>query len=111
MSELQGAYPGALRADAGGVALVKIPALDLPDGCKPPSTEALVVLDTAQPKPRLLLRTKPVTPAGVCPRNVSPETVAGEAWFGFSYNVSWDEARHSAVQFVLSALRRFAKNE
>jgi len=111
VAELLEAYRGAQRADDGGRALVRLKEVGLPEGCVPATTAALVILDPGQPKPRVLVRDKPRTPAGVDPRNVSPEIVAGETWYTFSYNVAWDENKHTAVQFVESALRRFAKNE
>lgn len=111
VGELCEAYPSATVAREGALTLVKLPKAHLPAGCLPASTEALVVLDVAQEKPRLLLKVKPRTPAGVEPRNVNPEAVAGESWFCFSFNLAWDKERHTAVQFVQGALRRFAKNE
>lgn len=111
VSELLEAYPRAQRTEDGGRVLVRLREAHLPQGCVPATTGALVILDPAQPKPRVLLNEKPRTPGNVDPRNVSPETVAGETWYTFSYNVAWDESRHTAMQFVESALRRFAKNE
>jgi hypothetical protein len=109
--ELLEKYAGSQSALDGGRVLVRLPVVHLPEGCVPPSTEALIILDPAQAKPRLLVRDKPRTPTGAHPRNVSPETAGGEAWHSFSYNVAWQEGKHTAVQFVESALRRFAKNE
>lgn len=110
-SELQAAYPQAQTAEDAGRKLVKLPTVQLPPGCAPSTTSALVVLDGAQPKPRLLVKHKPTTPGGATPRNVNAEIVGGESWFAFSYNVSWDENRHTGQQFVEAAVRRFAKNE
>lgn len=110
VAELREIYEVSVSVE-GGNTFVKIKEAYFPQGCSPPKTEALVILDQAQPKPRLLVRHKPTTPKGVTPRNVSPEMAVGEAWFGFSYNVVWDEGKHSATQFVESALRRFAKDE
>jgi hypothetical protein len=109
--ELQQTYPGTLRAEDAGKTLVRLSGLAFPAGCVPATTDVLVVLDPSQPKPRPLVKHKPKTPRGVEPRNVNPENVGGECWFGFSYNVVWDENRHSAQQFVESAMRRFAKDE
>ena len=111
VAELSEAYTGAAEAREGAATLVKLPNVQLPAGCQPSSTQALVVLDRGQEKPRLLLKTKPRTPAGTDPRNVSPETIAGSGWFSFSFSLAWEKDRHTAVQFVEGALRRFAKNE
>lgn len=111
VSELSDAYQGAERAQEGTLTCVRLPQVVFPKGCQPPTTSALVMLDQNQPKPRLLVRQKPNTPGGVVPRNVNAEIVMGEAWFGFSYNVAWEEGRHTAPQLVESSLRRFAKNE
>ncbi|SRR5713101_353299 len=111
VSELQEAYPGATVAREGRTVMVKLKQVHFPHGCLPESTEALVLLDPAQPKPRILVRHKPRTPGGMDPRNVNSESAASESWFGFSYNVPWEEGRHTAVQFVASAMRRFARDE
>jgi hypothetical protein len=111
VAELIEAYRGAQRADDGLRTLVRLEEARLPEGCVPSSTAALVIFDPSQPTPRLLVRDKPRTPGGVDPRNVSPEAVAGEGWYSFSYKIAWEESKHTAVQFVESALRRFARNE
>jgi hypothetical protein len=111
VAELSEAYPGAAAAREGAVTLVRLRRVHLPSGCQPPATEAVVVLDPGQPKPRLLIKARPKTPAGVEPRNVNPETIGGEGWYGFSFNLVWDAARHTAAQFVEGMLRRFVKNE
>src|SRR6267378_3289086 len=111
VTELRRGYPGAERADEGYVALVRLPLINFPLGCQPLSTRGIVILDPGQPKPRLLIEDRPKTPGGATPRNVNLEMAGGEAWFCFSFNVPWDENRHSALQFVESALRRFAKDE
>jgi hypothetical protein len=110
-SELERTSVGVLRTEDAGRTLLRVKGARFPTGCIPGSTDALVVLDPAQPKPRLLVKDKPRTPKGMEPRNVNPETVAGESWFCFSYNVAWDEGRHTAMQFVEGAIRRFAKDE
>lgn len=111
VAELLEAYRESQRAEDAGRVLVRLREVRLPEGCVPATTAALVLLEAGQAKPRVLVREKPRTPAGADPRNVSPEIVAGETWHSFSYNVAWDENKHTAVQFVESALRRFAKNE
>jgi hypothetical protein len=111
VSELREAHPGITFAQDANRTLLKIANVVLPTGCTPEATDALVVLDPTQPKPRLLVKNKPRTPAGVEPRNVNPECVAGESWFGFSFNIAWDDTRHTAEQFLQGAIRRFAKNE
>ncbi|MBZ5694388.1 MAG: hypothetical protein LAN36_03400 [Acidobacteriia bacterium] len=100
-----------LYTEDGGRILLKLGGVEFPRGCVPAVTEALVVLDATQPKPRLLVKHKPKTPGSVDPRNVNPEAIAGDSWFGFSYNIAWDESRHTARQFVEGAMRRFAKDE
>lgn len=109
--EIQQNFPKSTHAHDAGRTLIRLSQLHLPTGCTPPVTDGLVILDPAQPKPRLLVKEKPRTPRGTDPRNVNPETVAGESWFGFSYNITWDESRNGAQQFVEGALRRFAKDE
>lgn len=105
------ARSGVLRTQEAGRTLLKLGPVNLPQGCIPGTTEALVILDPAQAQPRVVVKDKPKTPRGIDPRNVNPETVGGEGWYGFSYRVPWDETRHTAEQFIESALARFAKNE
>ena len=111
VAELCEAYPGAQVLRDGGVVCVKPGVRDFPDGCKPASTEVLVRLQASEQAPRVFVRNKPTTPGGVIPRNVNPEIVAGESWFGFSFSLVWDPERNTAEQFLEGALRRFAKNE
>lgn len=111
ITEILEAYPGSRQAREGNSIFVRLARVYLPEGCLPACTEALVILEPSRPKPRLLVRDKPTTPTGRQPRNVSPEMAGGETWHAFSYNVAWQENKHTAVQFIESALRRFARNE
>ncbi len=111
IKELAEEYTDAICLEEGGRTLVKIPSVDLPDGCSPASTTALVVLDEGQPTPQLFLKTLPTLPNGKTPRSVSAATFAGDSWHGFSFKQQWDENSHTAVQFVEGRLRRFALSE
>lgn len=109
-AELRAAFPDAKSARDGTQTLVRLASVFFPKGCQPASSEALVVLDP-QAAPQLYLKQIPTRPDGGVPRSTGTTTVAGEAWCTFSYNLQWDENRHSAEQFVLGRLRRFALNE
>ncbi len=108
-AELKEQYPGATSARDGARTLVKLPKVYLPPGCKPEATESLVALDPGAPKPELFIRSWPTLPNGAQPSS-SAVTVAGESWFTYSFNVRWDEQRHTALQFVEGKFRRFALN-
>jgi len=110
-AELLAEYDGASEATEGQVVFIRLPKVFFPDGCKPATTSALVVLDPNQSAPKLLIRAAPQLPNGVAPKSVGPEGAAGEGWFTFSFNQPWDENTHTAVQFVEGRLRRFAKAE
>lgn len=109
--ELTREYPGASSAVDGSLTLVKLPEVFFPDGCKPDRSAALVVLDPQQAAPRLLLKQLPMLKNGRAPRSVGSETIAGEGWHSFSFNQPWNEATHTALQFVEGRLRRFARDE
>lgn len=110
VSELKVAFPGARTAGDGAQTLVRLPSVPFPRGCQPAASEALVVLDP-QAAPQLHLKVIPSRPDGGRPRSTGTTTVAGESWCTFSFNMQWDESRHSAEQFVHGRLRRFALNE
>ena len=104
-SELKEDYRGAVSAKDGALTLVRLPEVHLPPGCQPASTEALVALDPAKPKPDFYIKVIPSThgaqpPHGAC-------VVGGDNWCTFSYNLRWTED-HTAIQFVEGMLRRFA---
>ena len=110
VSELKESYEGIVTAQDGGKTLAKLLEVRFPDGCKPASTAALVALDPQQPKPQLFLKLVPTLSSG---RQVNTNlvTIGGESWFTYSFNLTWDENTHTAVQFVEGQLRRFARNE
>ena len=109
VSELIDNYTDAAEAQDGGRTLVKLPAVQLPPGCQPSSTDVIVVFTPGASKPDLVVRTAPRLPNGALP-NTSSMMVAGENWVTYSFNLEWDADRHSAVQFVEGKLRRFALN-
>ncbi len=93
---------------SAGQTLIKIDELALPRGCSPPTTPVLVVVQQGQPRPQVYVRPGTKASGGVEPRSTSVVQVEGEAWLQFSYSFPWDENTNSLVQFVESALRRFA---
>lgn len=111
VEELAAEYVGAARADEGQRTLIKLPKVTFPSGCDPTDTSALVVLEEQQPAPQLFVKQVPALPNGKVPRSVNPMPLAGETWYSFSFNQSWDENVHTAVQFVEGRLRRFALSE
>jgi hypothetical protein len=109
VSELKEEYPDAKIARDGEKTLVKLPSVYFPVGCKPEKATALVLIEPTQPQPQLLLQIIPLLPNGGSV-SASPMTIAGEAWFTYSFNLQWDEHRHTAFQFVEGRLRRFSLN-
>ena len=94
---------------ATGQTLIRLEEVALPQGCTPATTPVLVVCD-GQPRPQIYVKPGIKVPNGAEPRSTSRVQVEGEEWLQFSYNFSYDE-RHSLVQFIGAALRRFAKLE
>lgn len=107
-SELKDAYGGATVTTDGGRRLVRLPALQLPDGCKPSSTVGLVVLDPTAAKPDLVLKEVPTMKSGSRPA-VGTIGIAGESWQSYSFNLQWEEEKHTAIQFVEGKLRRLGR--
>jgi hypothetical protein len=105
------AFPGTRTARDDVRTLVRIPFVCFPEGCEPEGTEALVVFSPGAPLPELFLKCIPARPDGGVPRSTATTMVGGESWCTFSFNLTWDHTRHSAEQFVLGRLRRFALNE
>ena len=106
--ELKAAYPAATATTEGGRKLIRLPEVDFPSGCKPERGAALIVLDPNAPKPDMFLNEVPVLPSG---NRVSAGvvTVAGQSWQTFSFNVTWEEGWHTAIQFVEEKLARLRR--
>jgi hypothetical protein len=111
IDELATAYPDGVSTAEGARTLVKIPRVNLPKGCAPQQTDALVVIEESQPAPQLYVRDLPKLPNGRVPRSTSAVQFGGETWCTFSFNQPWEEDRHTALQFVEGRLRRFALHE
>ena len=111
LDELARDYPDAASTVDATRTLVKLPVVNLPKGCVPAQTAALIVIDESQPAPQLYVKQLPRLPNGSAPRSTSPAQFGGESWYSFSFNQPWDEQRHTAVQFIEGRLRRFALNE
>src|SRR5215472_15689852 len=103
--ELKAAYPAATAATNGNRRLIRLPEVPYPSGCRPATGTALVVLDPNSPKPELYLNEVPVLPSG-SRVSIGSVMVAGESWQTFSFNVIWEEGRHTGIQFVESKLAR-----
>ncbi len=88
---------------------VRLDAFEMPPGCSPASTRALVVLDPSQPKPLLYVAPGQLLANGTPPRSTSAVLVGGESWLQFSFNLPWEE-RHGILHFVTGARARFAQH-
>lgn len=111
VEELRGAFPEVKCAQEGNRTLVRLPVLPFPNGCKPEVTEALIVFVAEAAQPEMYVKVIPQRPDGGTPRSTGTTQVGGESWCTFSFAVQWNENRHSAVQFVLARVGRFARNE
>lgn len=111
LEELKAQYEDVQVCSNGSFSLVRITGVDLPKGCKPPSSAVLLLLKPGQPKPEIYVRPGIKLPNGKDPRSTSTVTIEGESWLQFSYQFEYNKDTHSLVQFIESSLRRFAKNE
>jgi hypothetical protein len=90
--------------------LVRIHAVDLYDGCQPPTTPMMLVLDPSQPKPLPYVQTEQLLRNGKAPRSTSAVIVGGESWMQFSFNIPWEEP-NGIMRFVAAARQRFAQDD
>lgn len=109
--ELTEFYPSTRVHGEGATTYLWVPAVDLPKGCQPASTDVLIQLSPGNSRPIVYVRPGIRTSGGANPRSTSPVLVLGESWMQFSYQFLWDENRDGLLRFVGSALQRFAKNE
>jgi len=107
--ETYGAGSVRTALDAGRT-LLRIDEVELYEGCKPPSTPMLLVLDPGQPKPLPYVQPGQLLGNGKVPKSTSPVMVGGESWLQFSFNVPWEE-RHGILRFIAAARQRFAQHE
>jgi hypothetical protein len=107
-AELRAAYPAATATTDGNRRLLRLPEILFPRGCRPDTGSALVVLDPNALKPELYLSEVPVLPSGNRV-SVGTVTIGGQSWQTFSYNVGWEEGRHSAIQFLEGKLARLRR--
>jgi hypothetical protein len=101
---------GVRTAREGSRTLARLAEVEMPPGCRPPTTPMLVVLDTAAEKPVAYFQPGQLLSNGRAPRSTSMQIVAGESWLQFSFNAPWtDEA--GIVRFIAAARQRFAQND
>ncbi len=101
---------GVRTAREGPRTLVRVSDLDLPPGCRPPTTLMLIVFDPDQPKPIPYVQPGQLLANGRAPRSTSTQIVGGESWMQFSFNIPWAEGQ-SIIRFVTAARQRFAQND
>ena len=109
VEELRARYPDDLRvAEDGPRTLAMVKDVPLPTGCRPSSTDVLLVLDQAQPKPQHYIRPGQTLKDGQPPKNHSTTLVGGESWMTFSWNFPYQEG-DSLVRFVTMVRQRLEK--
>jgi len=107
-AELRASYPAAIAATDAGRRLIQLPQIHFPAGCNPETGSALVILDPTTPKPDLYLTKVPTLPSGN-QVSIGTLTLAGQTWQSFSFNVTWEEGKHTAIQFVEGKLARLRR--
>lgn len=111
VEELAAAYGDRAHvARDGHRTLVRVDGITLPAGCRPGTTDLLVVLDPAAPKPQHFVRPGQTLANGRPPKNSSTAVVGGESWMTFSYNVPYREGE-SLLRFVAILQNRFGHHE
>jgi len=101
---------GVRTAREGARTLVRVGDVDLPPGCRPPTTPMLIVFDPDQPKPIPYVQPGQLLANGRAPRSTSTQIVGGESWMQFSFNIPWAEGQ-SIIRFITAARQRFGQND
>lgn len=101
---------GVRTAREGSRILVRVGAVEMPPGCRPPTTSMLLAFDPGQEKPIPYVQPGQLLANGGAPRSASTQIVGGESWLQFSFNVPWTEG-DSIIRFVAAARQRFAQND
>ncbi len=109
--DLVSVYGDEVRiAREGSRTLVRVSEVELPPGCRPPTTPMLIVFDPDQPKPLPYVHPGQLLANGGAPRSSSNQTVGGEPWMQFSFNIPWTE-NDGIIRFIAAARQRFAQND
>jgi hypothetical protein len=101
---------GVRTACAGTRTLVRLSDVELPPGCQPARTPMLIVFDADQAKPVPYVPPGQLLANGRAPRSTSTQSVGGESWMQFSFNIPWAEGQ-GIVRFIAAARQRFAQND
>lgn len=104
-------YKSVQVAISGNTMYARIKKVTLPKGCTPKRTGVLLELTSKSNRPILYAQPGIKLPNGKEPRSTSVVEKEGESWLQYSYQFEWIAGKHSLVQFVEAALRRFAKDE
>jgi hypothetical protein len=109
LTEVYGANCIRIAKD-GARTLTRIESVELYEGCSPRATPLLLVFDPAQEKPLPFVSPGQKLANGKDPRSTSVQSVGGESWMGFSFNISWQE-EHGIIRFLAAARQRFAQKD
>jgi hypothetical protein len=111
VEDLKKAFGDQVRtATEGQRTMVVVGAVDLPGGCRPPTTEILLLLDPAQAKPLHYVRPGQTLSNGQLPKNTTTTTIGGESWMTFSWDFPYEEGA-ALSRFIAMIQQRFAKYE
>lgn len=111
IAEINEVYGTTQSLDEGSEKLLRIDAVPLPDGCNPKTTQVLLKENNGADRPEIYVKGMITLPNGVTPRSTSTVAIEGESWMQFSYQFEWNAQQQSLVQFISTALMRFALDE
>jgi hypothetical protein len=101
------AFPGANVLDVPGRRLIRLPSVAMAGPWSPASVRGLLVCDSwPGERPRLLVGDE-LRRDGAVPANFSAEFIAGEAWFGYSFNAPYSPSHPELVPVIRGWLARF----
>lgn len=101
------AFPGAKVLDVPDRRLIRLPGVAMTGQWTPSTVRTLLVCDRwPDGRPRLLMGDE-LRRHGAEPANFSRELIAGEAWFGYSFNAPYSTSHPDLVPVIRGWLARF----
>ncbi len=109
IKQLAELYGAVQTANNGSSKYVRILRVTLPNGCVPMQTNVLLELTSETNRPVIYVQPGIQLPNGQEPSSTNVVEKEGESWLQYSYQFQWMPKKHSLIQFVEAALRRFAE--
>ncbi len=104
-------YQISRAKNAQGHDLLRLTDVLLPQGCQPPSTPVLLLVEPGQSVPKVYVKPGIKLPNGANPDSTTVVNIEGESWLQFSYKLQTEASNYSWLSLVAAYLGRFAKDK